>query len=138
MRAVPSGFEPFNLDFGFLRTIGPLYCRIENGMEVLGFFVEERHCNSVKVAHGGLLAAFADILVTRSVSITRSPPAPALTLSLNTDFIGAAPLGAWLEGRAAVKKATGSIVFASCEVWAGESIVFQASAAMKLLARRPD
>lgn len=137
MQAVPAGFVPFSLDFGFLRAIGPLYCRMENGVEVLGLRVEDRHCNSVSIAHGGLLAALADILVTRSVSITRSPPAPALTLSLNTDFIGAAPLGAWLEGRATVKKATGSIVFATCEVRADEAIVFQASAAMKMLAKKP-
>lgn len=136
MQAVPAGFVPFGLDFGFLRAIGPMYVRLENGLEVLGLRVEERHCNSVRIAHGGLLAAFADILVTRAVSVTRDPPSPALTISLNTDFIGAAPLGCWLEGRATVKKATGSIVFATCEVRADETLVFQASGAMKMLVKR--
>jgi uncharacterized protein (TIGR00369 family) len=137
MQAVPAGFSPLNLDFGFLKLIGPIYCRLDNGVEVLGLRVEERHCNSVAIAHGGVLAAFADVLVTRAVSITRQPPVPALTISLNTDYIGAAPLGAWLEGRAVVNKATGSITFAACEVRVGEAIVLQASGAMKMLPKRP-
>jgi acyl-coenzyme A thioesterase 13 len=132
MSAVPSGFEIFEIPSAFIHLIGPLYRRIENNAEILGLRVEDRHCNYLQIAHGGLLATFADIVVSRAASVAKGGPPPhAVTVSLNVDFIGAAPSGCWLEGRASVGKVGKSLGFASCEVRNGDDLVLRASGVMK-------
>lgn len=133
--AVPPGFEPFDTHNGFIDLIGPLYCRVTDEGEVFGMRVEPRHCNSLLIAHGGLLTTFADVVVSRAAAIAKSPPSYAVTVSLNTDFIAGAAQGAWIEGRASVGRIGGSLAFASCDVCADGVLLLRASGVMKYLPR---
>jgi uncharacterized protein (TIGR00369 family) len=47
----------------FIRHNGPLYARLLDGRLELGFRVEERHTNPLKICHGGMLATLADMLL---------------------------------------------------------------------------
>lgn len=136
MLAIPRGFEPLDTHNNFLDLIGPFYCRRMDDEEIFGIRVESRHCNSLNIAHGGLLATFADVVVSRAAVIAKSAPSYAVTVSLNTDFIAAAPLGAWLEGRANVGRIGGSLAFVSCEVIAEGVLLLRASGVLKFLPRQ--
>lgn len=135
MQAVPQGFEPFDSHNGFIDLIGPIYRRRLDDIESFGMRIEPRHCNTLHIAHGGLLATFADVVVSRAAAMARGELAYAVTVSLNTDFIAGAPLGAWLEGRANVGRAGSGIAFVSCDVFADQTLVLRASGVMKYLSR---
>lgn len=131
--AIPAGYAQYDSRNNFVEYIGPLYFRDGPEGPQFGFLVEPRHCNMLDIAHGGLLSAFADIAITRAVA--ECTELRALTLSLNTDFIGAARRGAWVESRVSISKRGGGIGFATCEVLADGVAVVHASAAMKYIPR---
>lgn len=111
--AIPSGFRPVAIGGEFLRTAGPLYGRWDGERVRLGFRVEERHANVSRGCHGGMLATFADMQMAVATHYQWPDIAGHTfhTINLGTDFVGAVPLGAWLEGSAEVIRATKSLVF---------------------------
>lgn len=135
-RAIPPGFEVFENYNGFIQYVGPLYWRRDDAGEVFGMYIEARHCNTLDIAHGGLLATIADVVITRSVVAAEGVPPHAVTVNLNVDYIGGAKLGSWLEGRASVGKSGGSVAFASCELTVGTALVVRASGVMKYIKPR--
>lgn len=138
MSSIPAGFEPLPLNIPYLDLVGPFYRRIDttDDREHLGLLIERRHCNSISVAHGGMLATFADIAAARALARTRGEGGSALTISLNIDFVGSAPLGSWIEAHVEMKKLTGGIGFASCELREGERVVVVASGPFRFITRR--
>ena len=62
---VPSGFKPVRAGGGFMAFNGPPYLFHEGDAVKMGFHVEARHCNPMGNCHGGMLAAFADMLQRR-------------------------------------------------------------------------
>jgi uncharacterized protein (TIGR00369 family) len=111
---IPAGFAPFEMGGEFMRLNGPLYLRREGDLVQVGFRVEARHCNPRDVCHGGMLASFCDMLLPitthhKSVEVGRRflP-----TINLQIDYLGPAPLGAWVQGEAQVLRVTRSMVFA--------------------------
>ena len=129
---IPAGFEPFGGHIGFAQLIGPMYKRNNAHGATIGFRVAEQHCNAFPMAHGGMTAAFADIVSSYVVWMAQSPRAQVLTISLTTDFINTAPLGSWVEGTPRLVSAGKSIAFASCEIFADGQLVMVASAKFKI------
>lgn len=133
MQAIPPGFVPFVINSDFVNFVGPLYhCRRDDA-EVFGMRIERQHCNALEIAHGGLLATFADVLISRSVAVARGRTNGVVTVSLTTDFIAGVPLGSWLEGRATVDRVGSSMGFASCELRVDGGVAVRASGILKLL-----
>ena len=58
---IPEGFVARRAGGPFLEPIGPIWQRPGEGGSVFGIRLERRHCNNQAVAHGGMLATFADI-----------------------------------------------------------------------------
>jgi uncharacterized protein (TIGR00369 family) len=113
MTDIPAGFAPLRLSMGLLQAVGPLYGKWADDRLVLGFRVETRHCNPGQVAHGGMLATFADMLLpfaSRLQSKTAMGFLP--TVHLACDYLAPAPLGSWVEGRAEPVKTTRNLLFA--------------------------
>ena len=106
---IPEGFRrvqrprpnPFN------EMVGPFYER-RRGTEVsLGLRIEERHCNSRDICHGGLLATLADLALGYSAlaaAKTAGGPSSFVTVSLSLDFAGSAKAGDWVESAVEVHK----------------------------------
>lgn len=133
---IPAGFAPFKLSFGFLEANGPLYGKWENERLLLGFRVELRHCNPGRVAHGGMLATFADMLLpiaSRFQSKTDMGFLP--TVNLSCDFLAPAPLDAWVEGRADPLRITKNLLFAQGLVTADGEPVLRANGIFKITSR---
>lgn len=109
---IPEGFRRLKLGGGYLTANGPLYTRVRDGRVQVGFRVEARHCNPTSVCHGGMLATFADMfLVTVAHHGVPGERRFLPTISLQLDYLGAAPLGAWVEGEGEVLRATRNLVF---------------------------
>ena len=109
---IPSGFRRISLGGGFMAHNGPLYARWTGERVLLGFRVEERHTNPLKICHGGMLATFADMLVPcanmyQSTLERRFFP----TISLQIDYMSPAPLGAWVQGQADILRTTRNMLF---------------------------
>jgi len=110
---IEPGFRPLGFSMGFLAANGPLYGKWDGETLLLGFRVETRHCNPGNVAHGGMLATFADMLLPIAARFQSKKDMGFLpTVNLTCDFLAPAPLGAWVEGRAEALKAGRSLLFA--------------------------
>jgi len=132
---IPEGFRPLRFSVGFLEAIGPLYGRWDGTHLVMGFRVEERHCNPGMVAHGGMMATFADMFIPIGARMqSKADVGFAPTVNLTLDFIAPAKLGAWVEGRAEFLRAGKSLFFAQGTATADGILCLRASAIFKVTA----
>lgn len=110
---VPPGFRPINMGGPFMAHNGPLYAQWNGQRLLLGFRVEARHSNPLKMCHGGMLASFCDMLLPCAALYQGKIERRFLpTISLQVDYMGSAPLGAWVQGEADVLRTTRNMLFA--------------------------
>lgn len=129
---VPEGFRPLNLPRNpYIEANGPLYGRLEGKDFVLGFRCEKKHCNPMGMCHGGMLMTLADMLLLLGSNIQERIGRFLVTVHLATDFIGAVPEGAWLEGRVQVLKTTRSLLFTQGTMTVEGAAVARVSAILK-------
>jgi uncharacterized protein (TIGR00369 family) len=132
---IPEGFRPFRFSVGFLDAIGPLYGKWDGTRLLMGFRVEERHCNPGMVAHGGMMATFADMFIPIAARMqSKAEVGFAPTVNLTLDFITPAKLGAWVEGTAEFLRAGKSLFFAQGTATADGLLCLRASAIFKVTA----
>jgi len=110
---VPEGFRAREFGGGFMAVNGPLYARKTDAGFQLGFRVEERHCNPMRICHGGMMATFCDMLLPITAHVVSKEVAQRFlpTINLQIDYLAASPLGAWVQGEAELLRATRSLVF---------------------------
>ncbi len=110
---IPAHFKPAKLGGDFVAFNGPLYGRWTGEKVLLGFRVEQRHCNPVGTCHGGMLATLADMLVPcAALYQTQMEERRFLpTVSLQIDYMGGALLGTWVQGEAQILRTTRNLVF---------------------------
>jgi acyl-coenzyme A thioesterase PaaI-like protein len=133
--AVPAGFVvlPFKGDEHFLSLTGPLYAKRDNDKLVLGFRVEQRHCNIAGICHGGMLMTFADMQLGLGARFGSEEDFGFMpTVSMTSDFLAPAPLGAWVEGRTDLLRATRNFLFCQCIISSNSAPAMRASGIMKL------
>lgn len=110
---VPEGFRPLNFSMGFIEQSGPLYGKWDGTHLLLGFRVEMRHCNPGQVAHGGMMATYADMLLPMASRFQSQKDMGFMpTVSLTCDYLAPAKLGTWVEGRAEPVRITKNLLFA--------------------------
>ena len=132
---IPEGFKPFKFSIGFIDQVGPLYGKWDGGRLLMGFRVEPRHCNPGQVAHGGMLATFADMLLPIAARMqSKADVGFAPTVNLTLDFIAPARLGSWVEGTADFLKAGKSLFFAQGLATADGVLCLRANAIFKVTA----
>jgi len=130
---IPAGFKPLNFNIGFLEHIGPLYGKWENERLTMGFRVEMRHCNPGRVAHGGMLATFADMFVPIAARLqSKADIGFAPTISLACDYLAPARIGSWVEGTADALRKTRSLFFAQGIATSDGEICLRANAIFKV------
>jgi len=134
MTDIPQGFAELPLRYGFIGVNGPLYAKREaDGRLRLGFRVEERHCNPMGIAHGGMLVTFADMQLPFASRFQAGLPDNFLpTINLSVDFLAPARMGAWVEGETHVLRRTKNLVFAQCTVTADGEPALRASGIFKI------
>src|SRR5690606_35925069 len=117
---IPAGFEPVTVSINpqsFEGHTGPLYHRTDAAGDtaIWGFRAEPRHCNPYGMVHGGMLTTLADTMMG-SLVFKAIDGAPCATITLTTDFIGAARAGDWIEGRAELLRRGRSVCFLRSEL----------------------
>ncbi|MBX3659127.1 MAG: PaaI family thioesterase [Ramlibacter sp.] len=129
---VPEGFRPARMGGPFISFNGPLHARLEGERLLLGFRVEPRHANPLKMCHGGMLATFADMLLPMAAMYQADGGRRFLpTISLQIDYLAPAPLGAWVQGQADVLRSTRNMVFIQGLVSADGTPALRASGIFK-------
>lgn len=129
----PEGYQQSTTRGPFTTHNGPFYHWATDTDFRHGVRLQKRHCNSHGIAHGGFLMAFADGLL--GTAVFRESKAVALTVRMNTDFLGPARPGEWLEGTARVTRTTRSVAFCEADVFVGERAVLKVSGVFKLMQR---
>lgn len=129
---IPEGFLPRRAGGPFLEPIGPIWLRAGEGGSSFGIRLERRHCNNQAVAHGGMLATFADLVLGIGGTEQAGAPGHFITVSLVTDYLAPAPLGAWLECRPALLRRTSRLMFVEGRFLADGVPVLRASGVFSL------
>ena len=123
-----AGFERADLGGTFASVNGPLYARWHRDRLQIGFRVGPAHVNPGQNCHGGMLCTFADILISTAAQYQADIPRQFLpTISLQVDFLAAAPLGSWVQGQADILRVTRNLVFSQGLVEADGEAVMRAS-----------
>jgi uncharacterized protein (TIGR00369 family) len=131
---IPEGFVARRFGEGFIAVNGPLYARKPPGGGFqLGFRVEPRHCNPMRICHGGMMATFCDMLLPLSAHVLSDVGKRFLpTINLQVDYLAASPLGSWVQGEGQVLRRTRSLVFMQGLVQADGNPVARVSGIFKL------
>lgn len=126
---IPKNYQALPHEDGHIGLNGPYYADKENKGRY-GFWADQRHANPVGVVHGALLSSFIDTIFGHHIMDSCSRP--CATISMTCDYLSAAPLDSWIEGRVKLKKTTGKMAFISVDVTCGENSIASASAVFRL------
>ena len=133
--AVPDGFVALPRAGGeFFDVNGPIYLRQQGELLQFGFRVQARHCNPMRICHGGMMASFCDMLLPLTVHRKSAEVGRRFlpTISLQLGYLAPSPLGAWVQGEAQVLRVTRALVFAQGLVTADGVPAARCSGVMKI------
>jgi uncharacterized protein (TIGR00369 family) len=128
---IPESFVPIRRSSPFLDSIGPLYEKVTPQDIVLGLRIEPRHANNRAFAHGGLLFTLADLVLGMNVA-AKAGEGHGLTVNISIDFVRPIRVGQWVEARAEVQHAGGTLGFANCYLTVDGQRMTRASAVFKM------
>jgi uncharacterized protein (TIGR00369 family) len=127
MSEVPAGFVPANFSPGFLTLSGPYFIHRgagqDGGETRLGLLVGESHANYVGVAHGGVLATFADVALSFAVHDSERPALAVVSNTLTVNFLSGTKSGDWLEATCRLDRKGKRIAYCSGEIRRGEEVL---------------
>jgi acyl-coenzyme A thioesterase PaaI-like protein len=125
----------------FTEHVGPLYLRrtdlAPDEIARYGFRVAAVHCNKREICHGGMLATFADVAMARGACFADDIAPPLPTISMSLDFMGPAPLGAWVEAAINLGRIGRGTLFVQAMMTIGGERILRASAVFRRWSPRP-
>ena len=125
-----DGRDPFET------LVGPLVFRTEaDGTQRAAFLPERKHLNGGGAIHGGCLMSFADFSLF-AIAHNALRDTHAVTMTFNSEFIGAGALDGWVEARGEIIRDTRSVVFVRGIVTQAERPLLSFSGTLKKIARR--
>ncbi len=134
----PSAYYILDPDDHYEMNTGPFYSPVEPADDPrFVLLVEEKHCNSGGVVHGGLLMAMADLTLCAAAR-EGLPDERAITVQLDAQFISAGKVGNFLVARAEIVRRGGRIVFVRGEIAAGDETLLTCSAVTRRVPRNRD
>ncbi|MEP5323239.1 PaaI family thioesterase, partial [Marinobacter alexandrii] len=110
--------------------------KIDGYKNYRGFYVLDRHCNSMGIAHGGLLVSFADALL--GLAVFRKTRGAPMTVRLTTDFMSTAKRGDWVEGQGSVTGLANDVVYVNALVYVAERTILTAQGIFRAQKREMD
>ncbi len=107
--AVPDGFVAVNPTNPFNARNGPVYDKVDAGPRAVlrGMRILPRHTNQGRIAHGGLLVAFTDMVMVQALRLKIGRA--GVTVTMTTQFLSPARRGNWIEATAEVIGETGDV-----------------------------
>lgn len=107
-------------------SLGALW--LDRAASRLAVKVAAQHCNAFAVMHGGAMATFADAQCLAVRRYSGEPGDHTPTVSLTVDYLGGAPLGAWIVADVTLLRTTRSLIFTQAVVSAEGRAVARSSA----------
>lgn len=132
--AAPDGWKAIAWSETFAATAGPYFYR-EGDAPGVGFVAESRHLNLGGVVHGGCLATLADMSLW-DICRRHVGPLRAVTVTLNTEFLGPGHPGEFIYADGDALKISGSLLFARGLIRAGDRPIMSFSGSLKRLKER--
>src|SRR5262245_32080816 len=132
MKDLPEGFRAVPRLSPFNALVGPLYERRRGDEISIGVRIEDKHCNSRGICHGGLLATLADLSLGYAMLAKTGGKGGFVTAHLAVDYAGAARIGDWVESAVEVQRMGKRLAFANCYLVSGENRIVRASAIFAL------
>lgn len=127
MTDIPEGFEPSGFRGTYLNDVGPYFVKPSATGLIVGLRITDKHINYVDIAHGGVLTTLADVALSLQVHRSEEPWLAVTTISLNTNFLGAAKLGDWLEAQAHIDRMGKRIAYTHGQINAGDRAIMTMS-----------
>jgi uncharacterized protein (TIGR00369 family) len=117
--------------------LGDMMVRVEEGMCRVRMLPERRHSNLGNNVHGGAMLGFIDVsLFAAARSFGLIEAGTAVTLDLNTHFVGAGKIGEPLEARVELLRETGRLLFMRGLVMQGDGPVTEFSGTIRKPTKR--
>jgi uncharacterized protein (TIGR00369 family) len=110
MTTPPPGFRETRLVDPFERHVGPIFETGEAGAKRFGFRVDARHVDGRGVIHGGMLMTFADAALGQA-AWDATDHGNVVTLNMQSQFLGPAREGDWIEVAPALIHRTQALLF---------------------------
>lgn len=130
---IPAGYRLIAFEgVTFNSANGPFYVRRDGEEMVLGFRVEQRHCNPAGILHGGMMMTVADMTAGFGTAFKSGIDKFMPTVNMTFDFVASGHVGDWVEGRCEVLKVTRSLAFATVMLSVQDKPMLRASAVMKI------
>jgi len=111
LRETPAGWVFQSHPQTFSHHAGPFYFREKGSVPGVGFFAEPHHANLDGIVHGGALMTLADMSLW-DICRRSEGDFEAVTVTMNAEFIGPGPVGAFIEATGETTKAGRSLLFA--------------------------
>lgn len=126
----PPGWVLISDKKTFSGLAGPFYCRENGAAPGMGFYAERRHANLGGVVHGGALMTLADMSLF-DICFRALGQLKAVTVTMNAEFLGAGPIGEFVEATGEITKAGKSLIFARGLISAGGNSILSFSGSLK-------
>ena len=105
-----AGWQHWQPVDSFEDHAGPFYCKPDGEGLLCGFMPDAKNRNGGGNIHGGALMTFADYVLFMT-ALGADTELHGVTLTMNSEFIGAAESGRLLTGRGEIVRAGFSIIF---------------------------
>ena len=115
----------------FAALVGPLLSRTVGGVKEYAFHAGRKHLSRFNRVHGGMLMWLADKALGMNAWDAAGRPQQLATIQLDVQFTDTADEGALVESSCEVVRKTGSLVFMTGRLLAGEKVVASASGVWK-------
>lgn len=135
MTKVPAGFLPANFSPGFLALSGPYFIHRAEAETRLGLLVGAAHANYVGVAHGGVLATFADVALSFAVHDSETPALTVVSNTLTVNFLAGAKSGDWLEATCRLDRKGKRMAYCSGEIRRSDEVLMTMTGVYTILTR---
>ncbi|MGE0743444.1 MAG: PaaI family thioesterase [Hyphomonadaceae bacterium] len=123
-----TGADPYET------AIGPFYMKVEDARVRCAFQPLRHHLNGGGSVHGGALMTFADFALF-AIAHNELREVHAVTLTCNSEFIGAGNLDSLIEATGEVLRDTRSVIFARGVVTQGSRTLLAFSGTLKKVKR---
>lgn len=125
--SIPAGFIPWLPSSQFMRhltDLGAFYRRPADN--VLALRINPAHGNMHGMAHGGLLATFADSAL--GFVISEQAHVSVVTAQMSVEYLNAVNPGDWLEAHVQIDKQGKRLIYATCRLLVDGRAMLKASA----------
>lgn len=116
--------------------VGPVWTIADGERRRYGFFVADKHDNSQRRAHGGMIMTLCDDGMGHT-AVSARPERKMFTVSFDCQFIGGAMPGDFVEAVCEVVRSTRSLMFMRATCVTGDRVIAAASGIWKILEDRP-